>query len=382
MKNKLYTAIGLMSGTSMDGVDASLIRSNGIDEFTNILDKYYEYDDSLHQELIDLRNLILVDEDLRKYSNRLSELEREITIFHSKVVNEISLKYNDEIDFIGFHGQTIFHNPEKKITKQLGEGNLLSQIVNKRVIYDFRQKDLKNNGQGAPLTPIFHHLLSQNISKKYKIEFPVCFINIGGISNITKISKKNEILEENLEAFDLGPGNCLIDEWIRKNSNKNFDLGGSIAKSGKINQLILNQIIDNFKIESYEKSLDIKDFDISFARGLSLEDGCATITNFTAYLIAKGIEHSNLNGTKPIKYLVCGGGRKNSFLIQNIKDYLSNNKNISLDTIDKYSYDGDYVESQAFGYLAIRSFLNLPISFPKTTGCKTPTVGGKLVKNF
>ena len=382
MKNKLYTAIGLMSGTSMDGVDASLIRSNGIDEFTNILDKYYEYDDSLHQELIDLRNLILVDEDLRKYSNRLSELEREITIFHSKVVNEISLKYNDEIDFIGFHGQTIFHNPEKKITKQLGEGNLLSQIVNKRVIYDFRQEDLKNNGQGAPLTPIFHHLLSQNINKKYKIEFPVCFINIGGISNITKISKKNEAVEENLEAFDLGPGNCLIDEWIRKNSNKNFDLGGSIAKSGKINQLILNQIIDNFKIESYEKSLDIKDFDISFARGLSLEDGCATITNFTAYLIAKGIEHSNLNGTKPIKYLVCGGGRKNSFLIQNIKDYLSNNKNISLDIIDKYSYDGDYVESQAFGYLAIRSFLNLPISFPKTTGCKTPTVGGKLVKNF
>ena len=382
MKNKLYTAIGLMSGTSMDGVDASLIRSNGIDEFTNILDKYYEYDDNLHQGLIDLRNLILVDEDLRKYSNRLSELEREITIFHSKVVNEISLKYNDEIDFIGFHGQTIFHNPEKKITKQLGEGNLLSQIVNKRVIYDFRQEDLKNNGQGAPLTPIFHHLLSQNINKKYKIEFPVCFINIGGISNITKISKKNEILEENLEAFDSGPGNCLIDEWIRKNSNKNFDLGGSIAKSGKINQLILNQIIDNFKIESYEKSLDIKDFDISFARGLSLEDGCATITNFTAYLIAKGIEHSNLNGTKPIKYLICGGGRKNSFLIQNIKDYLSNNKNISLDTIDKYSYDGDYVESQAFGYLAIRSFLNLPISFPKTTGCKTPTVGGKLVKNF
>ena len=379
---KIYTALGLMSGTSMDGVDASLIRSNGIDEFTNILDKYYEYDDSLHQELIDLRNLILVNEDLRKYSNRLSELEREITIFHSKVVNEISLKYNDEIDFIGFHGQTIFHNPEKKITKQLGEGNLLSQIVNKRVIYDFRQEDLKNNGQGAPLTPIFHHLLSQNINKKYKIEFPVCFINIGGISNITKISKKNEVLEENLEAFDLGPGNCLIDEWIRKNSNKNFDLGGSIAKSGKINQLILNQIIVNFKIESYEKSLDIKDFDISFARGLSLEDGCATITNFTAYLIAKGIEHSNLNGTKPIKYLVCGGGRKNSFLIQNIKDYLSNNKNISLDTIDKYSYDGDYVESQAFGYLAIRSFLNLPISFPKTTGCKTPTVGGKLVKNF
>ena len=382
MKNKLYTAIGLMSGTSMDGVDASLIRSNGTDEFANILDKYYEYDDNLHQSLIDLRNLILVEEDLRKYSSRLSELEREITIFHSKIVNEISSKYNDEIDFIGFHGQTIFHNPEKKITKQLGEGNLLSQLVNKRVIYDFRQEDLKNNGQGAPLTPIFHYLLSNDIKKKYKIEFPICFINIGGISNITKISEKNETVEENLEAFDSGPGNCLIDEWIRKNSSKKIDENGSIARSGKIDQLILNQAIDNFKINSYDKSLDIKNFDISFARGLSLEDGCATITNFTAYLIAKAIEYSNKDKSKPITYFICGGGRKNTFLIQSIKDYLSNQTNLSLNLIDNYEFDGDYIESQAFGYLAIRSFLKLPISFPNTTGCDSQTIGGKLVQNF
>ena len=382
MKNKLYTAIGLMSGTSMDGVDASLIRSNGTDEFTNILDKYYEYDNNLHQRLTDLRNLILVEEDLRKYSSRLSELEREITIFHSKVVNEISSKYNEEIDFIGFHGQTIFHNPEKKITKQLGEGNLLSQLVNKRVIYDFRQEDLKNNGQGAPLTPIFHYLLSKDINKKYKIKFPICFINIGGISNITKISENNEIVEENLEAFDSGPGNCLIDEWIRVNSKKKFDKDGLIAQSGKIDQLILNQAIDNFEIQSYDKSLDIKNFDTSFARGLSFEVGCATITSFTAYLIAKGIEYSNKDKSKNIKYLICGGGRKNNFLINCIKDYSSNQTNISLDIIDNYKYDGDYIESQAFGYLAIRSFLNLPISFPKTTGCDKPTVGGKIVENF
>ena len=382
MKNKLYTAIGLMSGTSMDGVDASLIRSNGIDQFTNILDEYYDYDDDLYRRLIHLRNLILNNDDLNKHSQKLNELEKEITLFHSKIVNEITLKYNDEIDFVGFHGQTIFHDPEKKISKQLGQGKLLSQLVNKKVIYDFRQEDLKNNGQGAPLTPIFHNLLAKNINDKYQIEFPICFINIGGISNITKIIKKNEKIEENLEAFDLGPGNCLIDDWVRKNSKKKFDEKGSIAKSGKINQLILNQSIKNFKIDSYEKSLDVKDFDISFARGLSLEDGCATITNFTAYLIAKGIEYSNNNNDKPIKYLVCGGGRKNSFLIQSIKDYISNKKNISLDLIDKYDFDGDYIESQAFGYLAIRSFLNLPISYPKTTGCVKPTVGGKLVKNF
>ena len=382
MKNKLYTAIGLMSGTSMDGVDVSLIRSDGLDQFVNILDEYYEYDTNLHDQLVDLRNVIFNIKDLETYSQRLIELEREITLFHSKIVNEVSLKYKDEVNFVGFHGQTIFHNPELKISRQLGDGELMSQLIKKHVVYDFRQEDLKNNGQGAPLAPIFHNLLSKKINEKHQVEYPICFINIGGISNITKVNKKDEWLEENLEAFDTGPGNCMIDEWIRKNSKYKFDQNGSIAKSGKINQLTLNQAIDNFNIGTFEKSLDIKDFDISFVRGLSLEDGCATITNFTAYLIAKGIEYSNGSNDKTVKYLICGGGRKNNFLVQNIKDYLSNKTNISLDLIDEYNLNGDYIESQAFGYLAIRSFLNLSISYPKTTGCKIPTVGGKLVKNF
>ena len=376
---KSYYSLGLMSGTSMDGVDVSLIRSDGLDQFVNILDEYYEYDTNLHDQLVDLRNVIFNIKDLETYSQRLIKLEREITLFHSKIVSEISLKYKDEIDLIGFHGQTIFHNPDQKISKQLGDGKLMSQLVNKKVFYDFRQEDIANKGEGAPLAPIFHNLLSKNINEKYSINFPVCFLNIGGISNITKIIKKDEKLEENLEAFDSGPGNCMIDEWVRKNSKHNFDKNGLIAKSGKIDQLILNQVIDNFELNSFDKSLDIKDFDISFARGLSLEDGCATITNFTAYLISRGVEYANDNNNKPIKYLVCGGGRKNNFLIQNIKDYLSNKKNISLSSIDDYDYNGDFIESQAFGYLAIRSFLNLPISYPKTTGCEVPTVGGKIV---
>ncbi|MDC0890915.1 anhydro-N-acetylmuramic acid kinase [Candidatus Pelagibacter sp.] len=382
MKNKLYTAIGLMSGTSMDGVDVSLIRSDGFNQFSNILDEYFEYNESLHQELIELRNLIININDLEQHSSRLNELEREITVFHSKIVNEISNKYEGQIDFVGFHGQTIFHNPELKISKQLGDGRLMSQLVKKKVIYDFRQEDIANKGQGAPLTPIFHNLLSKSINEKQQINFPICFLNIGGISNITKIIKNDENLEKNLEAFDAGPGNCMIDEWVRKNSKNNFDENGSIAKSGKINQLILNQVIDNFKIDNFDKSLDVKDFDISFARGLSLEDGCATITNFTAYLIAKGIEYANGSNDKSIKYLVCGGGRKNNFLVQSVKDYLKSKKNISLNSIDEYNLDGDYIESQAFGYLAIRSYLDLPISYPKTTGCKTPTTGGSLVNNF
>ena len=382
MKNKLYTAIGLMSGTSMDGVDVSLIRSDGINQFINVLDEYFEYNESLQQQLIELRNLISNINDLKLYSSRLNELEREMTLFHSKIVIDISSKYQNEIDFVGFHGQTIFHNPEQKISKQLGDGKLMSQLVKKKIIYNFRQEDMINKGQGAPLTPIFHNLLSKKINENHQIDFPICFLNIGGISNITKIIKKDEKLEDNIEAFDSGPGNCMIDEWVRKNSKNNFDENGSIAKSGKIDQLILNQAIDNFQIDKFDKSLDVKNFDISFVRGLSLEDGCATITNFTAYLIAKGIEHSNGNNIKPIKYLICGGGRRNTFLIQSIKVYLSHKQNISLNSIDDYSLNGDYIESQAFGYLSIRSFLNLPISYPKTTGCKTPTVGGELVKNF
>ncbi|MDB4613731.1 anhydro-N-acetylmuramic acid kinase [Candidatus Pelagibacter sp.] len=377
MKKKLYTAIGLMSGTSMDGVDVSLIKSDGFNQLINVLDEYFEYNETLHQELIELRNLILTINDLELHSTRLKVLEREITLFHSKIVSKISLKYKNQIDFIGFHGQTIFHNPDQKISKQLGDGKLMSQLVKKKVVYDFRQEDIVNKGEGAPLTPIFHNLLSRNINEKYQINFPICFLNIGGISNITKIIKNDDKLEENLEAFDSGPGNCMIDEWVRKNSKNSFDKNGLIAKSGKIDQLILNQVIDNFELNSFDKSLDIKDFDISFARGLSLEDGCATITNFTAYLIAKGIEHANGDNKEPIKYLVCGGGRKNDYLIKSIKNYLLHKKNISLNSIDDYNLNGDYIESQAFGYLAIRSFLNLPISYPKTTGCVTPTVGGK-----
>ena len=383
MKNKLYTAIGLMSGTSMDGVDMSLIKSNGLDQFTKVLDEYHEYDSDLHNQLINLRNLILSHKDLDKYSKQLIDLERKITLFHSKIVNNLPPKFKDKIDLIGFHGQTIFHNSEKKISRQLGSGDLLSQLVKRNVICDFRQADLENDGQGAPLTPIYHNLLARNINDEYKTGFPISILNIGGISNITNLIKNDHIIEKNLKALDIGPGNCLIDDWIRKNSKKKFDENGSIAKSGRINQLILNQAIENFKINSYENSLDIKDFDISFARGLSLEDGCATVTSFTGYLIAKGIEYSlEQKNETSIRCLICGGGRKNSFLIECINNNLINNDNIILEPIEKYGFDGDYVESQAFGYLAIRSFLKLPISFPNTTGCINPTIGGKLYKNF
>ena len=185
-------------------------------------------------------------------------------------------------------------------------------------------------------------------------------------------------------AYDIGPGNCLIDEWTRHNTKKNFDYNGEIAKSGKVNKLILNQAIENFNLESFNKSLDVKDFDISFVKGLSLEDGCATLTKFSAHLIAKGIENiNNQNNCLTSNNLICGGGRKNSFFIKCINDEILKNKDRNkLENIDEYNFDGDFIESQAFAYLSIRTFLKLPISFPNTTRCNSPTIGGTINKNF
>ena len=379
---KIFTALGLMSGTSMDGVDASIIKSDGLSQFNNVSNKYWEFDLELRKRLVDLRNEIKTKDNLIEFSNELKILERELTIFHGEIVNEISSNNNENIDLIGFHGQTIFHDPKNKISKQLGDGRLLSQLTKKEVVYDFRNNDIQNGGQGAPLTPIFHNLLANNIFNDFKDSFSN-IINIGGISNITKTVMNKDISKKKIEAFDIAPGNCLIDEWIRKNSNKRFDEGGSIGKSGTNNQLLLNQAIDNFNFTSYKNSLDIKDFDISFVRGLSLEDGCATLTNFTAYLIAEGIK--SLHKKEDYfsnKYLICGGGRKNNFLIETINNYLNKYENLTLENIDNFNHNGDFIESQAFGYLAIRSYLKLPITFPETTRCRKPLTGGSLIKNF
>ena len=381
MEKKEFVSIGLMSGTSMDGVDASIIKSNGNDQLVNILDRYYEFNKEIYEKLVNLRNLIIQKEDLDKYSKEIEILDRELTLFHGEIVNQIIKEIDLTVNLIGFHGQTIYHNPKNLISKQLGNGQLLSQLTNTDVIYDFRQNDLKHGGQGAPLTPIFHNLISSLIGIKDNISCPINILNIGGISNLTKTVKSSEI--DLIKGFDIGPGNCLIDEWIRNNSSYRYDEFGNIGKSGSVNELILNQAIDNFTTSSYSNSLDIKDFDTSFVRGLSLEDGCATLTKFTAHLIANGIKycHQSNNQIQEI-YLMCGGGRKNNFLINCIKQELLNQKNITIDIIDNYNFNGDFIESQAFGYLAIRSYLNLPISFPGTTGCENKVTGGVLAKNY
>ena len=364
-----YCSLGLMSGTSGDGVDASIIQSNGDDKYEVILDKYFKYNQSLYKNIHNLKEEINDSRDLINLSKKIQPLEKEITLFHVNVVNEIISKFKSKIDFIGFHGQTIFHNAKEKVSKQLGDGELLSKKTKKTVIYDFRQNDLRNGGHGAPLTPLFHKLLK----KKFKIK-EVTFVNIGGITNVTTIGT-----EDDMSGTDIGPGMCLIDRWIRQKSKKNYDENGIIARAGNVNKLALFNLIENFKKKEKDllkgsiQSFDTKYFDFSFVKNLSFEDGAATLTEFTAQIIISAIK--SVDRYKEI-IILCGGGRKNSFLVDKLK---KESERIRL--IDEYKVNGDFVESQAFAYLAIRSYLKLPISFPETTGVNKPCSGGLIFKN-
>ena len=197
---KNWISLGLMSGTSGDGVDASLIRSNGINNYELIKDEYFEYSSDIYEDIHNLKEKIHKIDHLEIFKNEINNLERKITIFHAEIVKKLKI---DDKTIVGFHGQTIYHNAKEGISKQLGNGKLLNQLTNKNIVYDFRSNDILNGGQGAPLTPVFHHL----ICMQNKIKLPVCILNIGGISNITIVKDKENLSE--LISKDIGPGNCL-----------------------------------------------------------------------------------------------------------------------------------------------------------------------------
>ena len=370
---KEYISLGLMSGTSGDGVDASIIRSNGLNHYEVLENRYIEYSNEIYENYHKIKEKIHFQKDLKKYSNEILDLERRITLFNAKVVKNFD-GFKDKEFLVGFHGQTIYHNPKEKISYQLGDGLLLSQLLKKKIIYNFRKNDIINGGEGAPLAPIFHQLF---VTKK-NIEPPISILNIGGISNITIV--KDKVSTNKLYSKDIGPGNCLIDNWVRSNSNKKFDLNGEIASRGQINEIILEQALELFSNRKNKDKLsyDINDFDVSFARGLSLEDWAITLTEFTARIIGESLMNLIIEHKNTIKkILLCGGGRKNKFLVKKIKKYIPSD--VKLELIDSFGADGDFIESQAFAFLAIRSIKKLPISFPGTTGCKKPCSGGELI---
>ena len=366
---KFYCSLGLMSGTSADGVDASIIQSNGDTEYKVILDKYFKYNQNIYESIHNLKDKINDSKDLSNLTKKILHLEKEITLFHVDAVNEIIKQCKSNVDIVGFHGQTIFHNAKEKISKQLGDGKLLSKLTKKTVIYDFRQNDLINGGHGAPLTPIFHKLLKT----KFKIK-DVTFVNIGGIVNVTTLLNNND-----MSGTDIGPGMCLIDRWIRQKSKKNYDENGEIAKSGKVNKIILDKLVCNFNKKEKilnvgpVKSFDTKHFDFSLVKNLSLEDGAATLTEFTARILISALKVTKRYNENII---LCGGGRNNNFLVQKLIKKIN-----CIKLIDEYGVNGNFIESQAFAYLAIRSYLKLPISFPKTTGVSRECTGGVIIKN-
>ena len=371
---KYYTSLGLMSGTSGDGVDASIINSNGIDQFEVIEDKYYEYDTTIYNGIHSLKKKIHSLSDINNHSTEIREIERKITLFHAKIIKDLNFEKKENC-LVGFHGQTVYHNSEEKVSIQLGDGQLLNQLTKNKIICNFRKNDLLNGGEGAPLSPLFHQL----IATQQNVNLPTCFLNIGGISNITIIKKPVGSME--IYSKDIGPGNCLIDEWVRNNSNQKFDNEGKLAAYGKINEIILEQAQELYtnRKNKQKLSFDTRDFDISFSRGLSLEDGAATLTELTANIIGDTLSLILKKETSIRDILICGGGRKNKLLMKKISKYL--NSKIQLRLIDDFGVDGDFVESQAFAFLAIRSLKKLHISFPNTTNCKVSCTGGELIDN-
>tara|TARA_B110000444_G_C18831261_1_gene593385 strand:- start:600 stop:1703 length:1104 start_codon:yes stop_codon:yes gene_type:complete len=365
----MITSIGLMSGTSCDGIDSSIIESDGEKKVNFIGDFFYPYSEQIKDRIRQLKDKINLIKDLETNKIQLKTLEKEITLFHAKcvnlLINETKLD-SKKIELIGFHGQTIFHSFKDKKTLQLGDANLLSQLTNKNVIYNFREKDILNGGQGAPLTPIFHKVIKDKLIS----ENPLVFINIGGIANITFIDG------EKIFSFDSGPGNFLIDKFLQfKTKNKfQFDNGGKIAFRGAVDKNILQSYLEDpyFSINP-PKSLDVNDFSLTPIRALNLENAIATLSEFTALTISNSL---NFFLTRPKKIILSGGGRKNKF----IHDSIEKLSNIPVVAIDDYKINGDFIESQAFAYLAIRSFLKKPISFPGTTGVREPITGGSLVE--
>lgn len=356
MSKKKYYAIGLMSGTSFDGIDVAAIETDGQQVYSR---------DNLFQTLSYSKSFI---EELKSLSCNSSKFNiqktsESLTYKHADAVNQFlkNSRYKDKINIIGFHGNTIFHDPSKGITLQIGDGPLLAKLLGKDVVYDFRSEDIKLGGNGAPLAPIYHKAV---IPEKY---WPTAVVNIGGIANITYISSSG-----NLKAFDISPGNSLIDDFIFENTGLLYDNEGQIASTGKVSIEVLEGLFAHeFFNTKPPKSLDRNSFANKkfLYKDLSLPDGLATLTDFTAQAIAKSVLHFE---EKPKTWFCSGGGVNNIYMMSLLSKYIGE-KVLSMESIGLSS---SLLEAELIAFLAVRSVLGKDISFPETTGVSKNTVGG------
>jgi anhydro-N-acetylmuramic acid kinase len=302
-----------MSGTSLDGIDVALLRTDGEDVVARGPAATYPYRPDqqavLHDALTEAKSLETRD----ARPGILAEAERALTEWHAEAVLQFldaNGLTNSEIDVIGFHGQTVIHRPERRLTVQLGLGPTLARRTGIPVVYDMRAADVAAGGQGAPLVPVYHRALAAAVTER-----PVAFVNIGGVANMTWIGQGDGLI-----AFDTGPGNALLNDWCERHTDIPYDRDGQLARRGKSNPHVLGQLLQNtFFATSAPKSLDRNTFDATVVDGLSPADGAATLTRFTAEAIAASVK---LVPEPPRLYIICGGGRLNPTLIQDLRDLL------------------------------------------------------------
>ena len=366
------TIIGMMSGTSGDGVDAALIRTDGVRVSWHGPWLNLPYDQGLRAALAEAmqRAAVLAADAHRDAA--IAALGRSLTLKHVEAVRQLlaeaGLKRED-VDLVGFHGQTLFHKPAAGITVQIGDGALLARETGIDVVHDFRSADVAAGGQGAPLAPLYHQALalSDNIAA------PFAFLNLGGVGNLTWIdpAEGGQIL-----AFDTGPGNGLIDDWCARHFGEACDRDGRHAACGQIDHDVLRRMLaDPWLDLPPPKSLDRHNFDLTALATCTPDDGAATLTAFTAGTVAKAVRF--LPST-PHEWMVCGGGRHNPVLMQMLARTLS----VPVLPVEVRGWRGDALEAEAFAYLAARSVLGLPLSLPETTGVSAAMTGGVLSPAF
>ena len=356
-------AIGLMSGTSLDGIDAALIETDGEAMVRPLAFRGEPYSDMARTQLAAATALALTFERPRA-DPALAAATDLITRTHVLAVQKLLRDVGRdaaEIDVIGFHGQTVAHRPDRGWTWQIGDGQKLADATGIATVADLRRADVAAGGQGAPLLPVYHAALTAGLER------PIVVLNLGGVANVTWIGANGALV-----AFDTGPANGLIDSWVEQETGARFDADGALAASGQIDEAVLTAMLDHrYFAQVPPKSLDRNDFTIQPARGLAPAAGAATLTAFTAATVAEALA---VLPSRPSRLLVAGGGRHNPTMLAMIADRTG----IVPEPVDALGWNGDAIEAEGFAYMAVRSLKGLAISFPGTTGVSVPLTGGVL----
>ncbi|WP_320201506.1 anhydro-N-acetylmuramic acid kinase [Agrobacterium sp. rho-13.3] len=370
---EVKTALGLMSGTSMDGIDIALLHTDGETIVKHGPSGYFPYDPQLRAVW---QKALVTAKSITQRTERpgdLAQAERKLTLAHAAAVNSFLRRHGlnaKAIDVIGFHGQTVLHRPDDALTVQIGDGPLLAEETGIDVVYDMRANDMVQGGQGAPLIPVYHAALAANLPEQF--ETPAVFVNIGGISNLTYVGDGGA-----LSAFDSGPGNMLIDQWIEAHTGKTYDKGGATAATGTVVPSLVSQYLESpFFSANIRRSLDRSDFVAPQKGEVSLSDGARTLAHLTGAAILKSASYLP-EAAKT--YVVCGGGRLNPVIMAELSAQAAKH-GAKVIAAEEAGFDGGAMEAEAWAYLAVRSLRGLPLTYPGTTGVKEPVTGGVLVR--